>query len=140
MPYASPSGNRPDARRRGYDSAWARLRAAHLAAHPACVACGRAGQHVDHIVTVRQDPARRLDPANLQTLCAMHHSILTNAHDVERRAPDGKPMPSGQVDRFGRHLDPSHPWFDPEITPDVGPGGLKAAAIEANQRARRRRS
>jgi hypothetical protein len=116
-----------------------KLRARHLEAHPACVVCGRQGEHVDHIVTVRLDPARRLDPANLQTLCMHHHSILTNAHDVPRFDEDHNPMPSGQVDKLGRHLDPMHPWFDATSTPVLKPGGLKAAAIEANRRARRRR-
>jgi hypothetical protein len=139
MPNDPQAGARLAARRRGYDSVWAKLRARHLAAHPACVVCGRAGEHVDHIVTVRLDPSRRLDPANLQTLCERHHSILTNAHDVARRDPEGKPMPSGQVDKLGRHLDPAHPWHDPASTPDRGPGGLKQAAIEANRRARRGR-
>ena len=35
----------------------------------------RAGDDVDHMVPVRAAPERRLDPTNLQTLCAQHHNV-----------------------------------------------------------------
>lgn len=62
-----------------YDRRWQALRLAHLAAEPLCRRCaalGRttAGAHVDHIVTVAEAPDRRLDQANLQTLCEACHN------------------------------------------------------------------
>jgi hypothetical protein len=74
---------RPGARARGYDADWQRLRARHLAAHPACVRCGEAASVVDHVVAVRLAPHRRLDPANLQSLCVHCHSSAKQA--AERR-------------------------------------------------------
>lgn len=49
---------RGTARDRGYDAAWERAKAAHLAAHPACVYCGLRGASttatlVDHFWPVR---------------------------------------------------------------------------------------
>jgi 5-methylcytosine-specific restriction protein A len=72
---------RPEAR--GYDRAWRRLRAAHLARHPYCVTpgCGRLGNQVDHIKAHREDEALRLDPRNLQTLCHSCHSRKTVERD-----------------------------------------------------------
>ena len=55
--------------RRPYDRDWQRVRKRHLAQHPTCVRCGAAGVDVDHVVSVRKAPDRRLDPTNLQTLC-----------------------------------------------------------------------
>jgi HNH endonuclease len=127
------------ARRRGYDRQWQKLRAQHLQKHPYCVVCGKSGQHVDHIETLRTNPKRRLDPTNLQTLCEMHHAILTNAYDKPRRDPDGYPQISGQVDSLGRHLDPAHPWHDASKTPAYGQAERKQAAIEANRMRPRRK-
>ena len=128
---------RRSARQRGYDKQWQKLRAAHLAMHPYCQMCGSKGEHVDHIETIASNPRRRLDPKNLQTLCEQHHSILTNAHDKARLGPDGVPLPSGLVDSQGRHLDPSHPWYDGDATPYLGPGSLKQAAMMGNRRGRK---
>jgi len=82
---------------RGYDYAWQKLRAKHLAAHPHCVYCLRdlgmlgmspadvvlacaarglaepLGSIGDHIVAHEGDARRRLDPSNVQTLCKPHH-------------------------------------------------------------------
>jgi 5-methylcytosine-specific restriction endonuclease McrA len=62
---------------RGYDKDWFRLRAKHIAAHPLCNVCGAKGEHVDHIMTIRDHPERRLDPTNLRTLCHSCHSRRT---------------------------------------------------------------
>lgn len=90
--------------KRIYDHDWQRLRARHLARHPMCAVrgCKARARHVDHIVTVKAAPDRRLDPSNLQSLCHRHHSRLTAAYDVGsiRGACDGEGMP----------LDPGHPW------------------------------
>ena len=76
---------RGTARQRGYDAAWEKLRAAHLAQHPVCEAvlddgqvCGSADRpNVDHRQPVRFAPERRLDPTNLRTLCHRCHSRRT---------------------------------------------------------------
>lgn len=82
---------------RGYDHAWRKLRARHLAAHPHCVFCLRdlgmldlspaevvlacaqrglaepIGIIGDHIVPHQGNDRLRLDPNNVQTLCKPHH-------------------------------------------------------------------
>jgi 5-methylcytosine-specific restriction enzyme A len=70
-------------RARGYDVRWEHLRDRHRAAFPLCEVCARQGRirpmrDVDHIVpfTSLADP-RRLDPANLQSLCAACHREKT---------------------------------------------------------------
>ena len=74
---------RPSARARGYDADWERLRAQHLAAHPACARCGLAGaaMAVDHKTPHRGhgDPLR-LAPGNLQTLCGVKTPGGCGAH------------------------------------------------------------
>ena len=67
--------------KRGYDHRWVRVRLAYITANPLCVTCEREGlvtqaSQVDHIVPLRNGGAR-LDPANLQSLCASHHSRKT---------------------------------------------------------------
>jgi 5-methylcytosine-specific restriction endonuclease McrA len=78
------AARRAPRRSRGYDQAWLRLRTAHLREHPLCVECERLGHltvadQVDHIIPFRGlDDPLRLDPANLQSLCASHHTAKTN--------------------------------------------------------------
>jgi 5-methylcytosine-specific restriction protein A len=74
---------RPTSAARGYDADWRRLRLMHLRAHPLCVTpgCNHAAAHVDHIVSIDEAPERRLDPTNLQSLCASCHSKKTCAVD-----------------------------------------------------------
>lgn len=66
-----------------YTSArWRKLRAAHLQAKPLCVECLRDSRYtpatqVDHRVPRSVDRSRELDPANLDSLCASHHSQKT---------------------------------------------------------------
>lgn len=65
---------------RGYDADWKRLRNKYLIAHPLCAHCLRQGRKrmavmVDHIVPLPE--GERLDPANLQSLCASHHATKT---------------------------------------------------------------
>ena len=68
---------------RGYDHQWDKLRADHLAEHPLCVRCQAAGRitlgvTVDHRVRFRGlDDPLRLDPANLDTLCAQCEKAKT---------------------------------------------------------------
>jgi len=43
-----------------------------------CVKCGARGRlEVDHIKSVRDDPASAFDPSNLQTLCPSCHTAKT---------------------------------------------------------------
>ncbi len=68
---------------RGYDNCWLRLRAHHLRDNPLCVECERLGidtiaTQVDHIIPFHSvDDPLRMDPANLQSLCATHHAMKT---------------------------------------------------------------
>lgn len=54
---------------------WRGCRVRHLRVHPACVRCRRVRTHmaVDHILPLRTHWSKRLDPANLQTLCPGCH-------------------------------------------------------------------
>ncbi len=74
---------RPTSAARGYDADWRRLRLWHLRRQPLCQApgCHQAAAHVDHIVSIEEAPERRLDPTNLQSLCASCHSAKTVRED-----------------------------------------------------------
>lgn len=78
---AQSDASRPSARARGYDAAWEKARARWLAAHPACVSCGEPATLVDHIVSIRRAPERRLDPTNFASMCATCHGRKTAAVD-----------------------------------------------------------
>ena len=92
---------------RGYAGAWPALRRAFLAAHPLCVECRNLGRVtaatvVDHVVPLAKALDRRLDPSNLQSLCASCHN--RHKQRLER---------SGRVigcDVNGVPLDPGHDW------------------------------
>ena len=66
----------PDEIKRFYRSAeWKRLRFAQLTREPACKLCGASAKsgarmNVDHVRPLWRYWHRRLDPGNLQTLCA----------------------------------------------------------------------
>jgi 5-methylcytosine-specific restriction protein A len=71
---------RGSATARGYDAAWRRLRAEHLALEPDCACgCGQPATDVDHIVPRRLGGSD--DHANLQSLSHGHHSRKTVLHD-----------------------------------------------------------
>ena len=73
--------NRPSASKRGYDSAWRKLRSRYLRAHPQCEVCGSDDRvQVDHIVPISRGGGR-LDWDNLQSLCIHHHSSKTATED-----------------------------------------------------------
>lgn len=66
---------------RGYDADWQAARAAHLAAHPACVECGEPATLVDHVISIRKAPHLRLDPFNFASMCASCHGRKTTRVD-----------------------------------------------------------
>jgi 5-methylcytosine-specific restriction protein A len=71
--------------KRGYDERWIRLRAAFMRepAHQLCAHCHARGRielatECDHVIPFRSmDDPRRLDPNNLQPLCATCHRQKT---------------------------------------------------------------
>ena len=71
----------------GYGWAWTKVRNAFIAQHPICEwpGCTAASAEVDHIVRVKVDPSRRLDPPNLRALCARHHRSRTGADALDGR-------------------------------------------------------
>lgn len=85
-----------------YGHDWQKLRARFLHHHPTCRICGEPAKHVDHIVTVKRAPERRLDWTNLQALCASHHNRLTQAFD--------NPNIVTGCDAQGKPFDRQHPW------------------------------
>lgn len=97
MPYAAPnhrpggSERRPRSSRRvktpddGFYSRarWRKFRRYFLANNQVCVACKAHGivtpaTEVDHIVPLRDDPARAYDVDNMQALCHSCHSRKTS--------------------------------------------------------------
>ena len=63
-------------------AAWRHLSHAMLVQHPICQSCHEKGiikmaNLVDHIVPIREDWSKRLDPNNLQTLCYACHTEKT---------------------------------------------------------------
>ena len=80
----------------GYGSDWRRVRDAYIAEHPMCQwpGCPRPAEEVDHIVRVKVDPSRRLDPTNLRALCVKHHRSRTSRDgaraQADRRARDDR--------------------------------------------------
>ncbi len=73
---------RLSASRRGYDRTWERFRRGYLAEHPLCADCmqhgvTRAATDVHHVAKIVDSPDRRLDPANLMSLCQECHSTRT---------------------------------------------------------------
>lgn len=88
-----------------YDSPeWQKARLTQLARFPFCEhkGCTERAKHVDHVITVKAAPYRRLDPTNLQSLCETHHNQITNSYDRGTIA--------GACDEDGFPLDPNHPW------------------------------
>jgi 5-methylcytosine-specific restriction endonuclease McrA len=63
----------------------------HLAEHPLCVFPHPYNRPVlatvaDHIVSIRDDPSRRLDPTNIQSLCkTCHDKVRQREQAAERR-------------------------------------------------------
>lgn len=77
-----------------YGPAWRRVRNAYIREHMTCEwpGCTARADEVDHIVRVKLDPSRRLDPGNLRALCLHHHRSRTGrdgARAIARSAKGG---------------------------------------------------
>jgi 5-methylcytosine-specific restriction protein A len=57
---------------------WRTFRASVLAARPWCVDCGAVATDVDHLVPVREAPARAFDASNVVPRCHPDHSRRTS--------------------------------------------------------------
>ncbi len=93
---------------RGYDRDWYALRA-KLLPGKRCVApgCGKAAAELDHIVSIREDPGRRLDPTNLRPLCKRCHSRRTAREQIHKGRTQYELT---ACDATGYPTDPRHPW------------------------------
>ena len=66
-----PGGPKPAEARSPH---WPAVRKAHLTIEPACQVCGKTdGVEAHHVRPFHLFPALELDPANLLTLCPVHH-------------------------------------------------------------------
>lgn len=92
------AGREADKRRgngyqRGWSAEWAAYRKDYLTMYPWCAVCGQRATDIDHIDGTGRRGARAYDPANLQALCASHHSQKTATQDGgfgrKKRNPDG---------------------------------------------------
>jgi 5-methylcytosine-specific restriction enzyme A len=76
--------SRPPAHKRGYDKAWAKLRAAYVKAHPHCERCLLERKQVATAIVDHQQPFNGLnDPlrmlwSNLESQCRSCHALKTN--------------------------------------------------------------
>jgi len=68
---------------------WRKLRVWFLNRNPICNRCQASAEEVHHIVELKADPERALDPDNLEALCKRCHSRETGK----------KPKPDGRVQR-----------------------------------------
>ena len=68
--------------RNGSTSAWRKIRARQLEAHPVCAFCDSPATEVDHITRLA-DGGAFADPANLRSLCEWCHD--------QRHRPSPKP-------------------------------------------------
>lgn len=102
----TPDSERGNRHRRGYGTAWDKLRLQKLADQPLCEPCKRVGRvtaatAVDHIKPKAKGGTDDWD--NLQSICESCHKAKTSrdqGHKPRREiGPDGEP------------LDPSDPWF-----------------------------
>lgn len=73
-------------------AAWAKAKYSYLRSLPAparCLVCGVTAADarlvVDHVVPLKQDFSRRLDPTNFQILCNEHNYICKGSQDHDWR-------------------------------------------------------
>ena len=75
---------RPNASRRGYNSAWSRARKAYIIRHPICAVCGKPATDIDHIIPHKGDKTLFWDSTNWQPLCHECHARKTYEENRER--------------------------------------------------------
>ena len=97
--------DRASAALRGYGRVWRRLRRMVLARQPLCGVCLAHGYHVaasqvDHIVPLSAGGSNSM--ANLQGLCAMHHSQKTGRQRFTTEARRTRSTAEGTEDGNGR--------------------------------------
>jgi 5-methylcytosine-specific restriction protein A len=90
-PAASWRAGKTTANQRGYNYAWQKARLVHLAAHPLCVYCDRAGlvvaaAVVDHKVAHKGDPSLFWDQSNWESLCKTCHNSTKQREEAKIRA------------------------------------------------------
>jgi 5-methylcytosine-specific restriction endonuclease McrA len=79
-----------------------------------CQCCGATSREVrlavDHIVAIKTDWSRRLDPTNFQILCATDCNLAKGSDQTDWRADEGKiadaakSFPQGYFRKEGRHI------------------------------------
>ncbi len=63
---------------------WPAVRAAYLAEHGECEACGKtADLNVHHVLDFSRNPDLELDPENLITLCETDHLVFGHFHHTQ---------------------------------------------------------
>lgn len=62
-------------------SCWRETRAAYVATHPTCEACGEPTDEVHHEVPFSTSPSLECDPKNLVAFCHQHHFELGHARN-----------------------------------------------------------
>lgn len=75
------SGTQESAGRRGYDSAWRKVRDPYIAAHPVCVDCGAASTIADHLDGLGPLGPRGSDWSNLEAVCKRCHNRRSLQYD-----------------------------------------------------------
>lgn len=79
--------HRGSSSKRGYDAAWKKIRVlALMRDNYLCQHCLKKDDliqatDVDHIIPISEDPEKRLELDNLQSLCKYHHDLKTYLHD-----------------------------------------------------------
>lgn len=71
---AHSDAKRPNARARGYSSAWEKARTGFLAKHPRCARCGSPATVVNHRIPHRGDRKLFWDRNNWEPVCAACHN------------------------------------------------------------------